>query len=132
MLGFGILLWAIASCTISLHPIPAEKTKLSSKKISKICVPDFFFRNEILYYGYFYFRNTIISFLDFFSRMYYLSIPDFFVRKRILNFVSGFLFPKLNNHFRIYFSRIYYFQFRIFISEIKGIFGIFKIVLGAG
>ena len=80
----------------------------------------------------FYFRNTIISFPDFFSRMYYLSIPDFFVQNRILNFVSGFLFPKLNNHFQIYFSGIYYFQFQIFISGITGIFGIFKIVLGAG
>jgi len=47
-------LMAIASCTILLHPIPAEKTKLSLKKFSKICVPDFFFWNEILYYGFFY------------------------------------------------------------------------------
>jgi len=54
-LCFGrIIFWAIASCTISLHPIPAEKTKLSLKKISEICVLDFFFRNEILYYGFFY------------------------------------------------------------------------------
>jgi len=37
--------WAIASCTISLHPILAEKIKLSFKKISEICVPDIFFRN---------------------------------------------------------------------------------------
>jgi len=27
---------------------------------------------------------------------------------------------------------MHYFQFRIFISRIKGIFGIFEIVLGAG
>jgi len=70
----------------------------------------------------FHFRNTIISFPDFFSGMYYFSIPDFFVRNKILIFVSGFLFPKLNNYFGIYFSEIYYFQFWIFISGIKGIF----------
>ena len=127
---------AIASCTISLHPILAEKTKLSSKKISKICVPDIFFRNEILYYGFFYselifyfcFRifiseTQLFLFRIFFFRMYYFSIPDFFVRNRILILVSGFLFSKLNNYFQIYFSGIYYFQFRIFISGNKGIFG---------
>ena len=71
----------------------------------------------------FHFQNTIISFLDFFSRMYYFSILDFFVRNKILIFVSGFLFSELNNHFWIYFFGIYYFQFWIFISRIKGIFG---------
>jgi len=71
----------------------------------------------------FYFQNTIISFPDFIFGMYYFSIPDFFVRNRILIFVSGFLFPKLNNYFWIYFSGIYYFQFWIFISGIKDIFG---------
>jgi len=45
---------AIASCTISMHPIPAEKMKLSLKENSKISVLDFFFQNEILYYGFFY------------------------------------------------------------------------------
>jgi len=59
----------------------------------------------------FHFRNIIISFLKFFFEMYYFSILDFFVRNRILIFVSEFLFPKLNNHFQIYFSKIYYFQF---------------------
>ena len=134
--SLSICLWAIASCTISLHPILVEKTKLSLKKNSEICVLDIFFRNEILYYGFFYpelifyfcFRifiseTQLFLFWIFFFGMYYFSILDFFVRNRILILVSRFLFPKLNNYFWIYFSGIYYFQFWIFISGIKGIFG---------
>jgi len=126
---------AIPSCTISLYPILAEKTKLSLKKISKICVLDIFFQNEILYYGFFYlklifyfcfwifiFETQLFLFWIFFWNVLFFN-SGFFVWNRILILVSGFLFPKLNNYFRIYFSRIYYFQFRIFISRIKGIFG---------
>jgi len=49
-----------------------------------------------------------------------------------LIFFSGLLYLENKNLFRIYFLRMYYFQFWIFIFGIKGIFGIFETMLGAG
>jgi len=87
---------AIASCTISLHPISTEKTKLSLKNISEICVLDFFFGTK------FY-------------------ITDVFIQNEFFIFVSGFSFSKHNNFFSgFFFSGMYYFSILdFFLSEIE-------------
>ena len=82
----------MAFCTIALHPILIEKTKI-------------FLMYYFLYYGFSYSECVLIFFWI---------------------FISG-----TQKLFWIYFSEMYYFLFQIFISRIKVIFGIFKIMLGA-
>jgi len=130
---------AIASYTISLHPISAKKTKLSLKKFLKYVFQIFF--SEMKFYitekiqnefFIFVFRFSFLKHNNFFSGfffsgMYYFSIPDFFIRNRILIFVSEFFFSELNNHFRIYFSEYIIFNSGFLFPELRVFLEIKKI-----
>jgi len=60
------------------------------------------------------------------SLMYYFLYCRFSYLEGLLIFVFGFLFLE-QKAIPIYFSELYYFQFRIFIFKIKNIFEILKL-----
>jgi len=135
---------AIAFCTILLHPITPNSSGKDENTLKingvHIGLPFLEYVSRYIFHNEFFVLWIFLSWMtfDFLFQIFIsgtqkaisdllfqnvlFSILDFFIQNGILVFVFRFLFSKHNNFFRIYFSRMYYFQFQIFIFRINGIF----------